>query len=130
MKQSPILTFSSSAFPIAPGEDTETNPGIYGKALAQWLSKQLGAQGLACGEAFAEDFGWCVGVKAGENGVHVVCTNGETSDTWQVFCFTERGFFARLRRRPDATDALEHVFDAVKDCLTASPEVRDVVEEE
>ena len=130
MKQSPILTFSSSAFPIAPGEDAETNPGIYGKSLAQWLSQQLGTRGLACGEAFAEDFGWCVGVKAGDRGVHVVCASGETSDTWQVFCFTERGFFEKLRGRPDATQELEQVFDAVRDCLSAAPEVKDVVEEE
>ena len=130
MQQSPILTFSSSAFAITPGEDAETNPGIYGKALAEWLSKQLGARGIAGGEAFAEDFGWCVGVKSGEKGVHVVCASGETPDTWQVFCFTERGFFEKLRGRPDAIEALEHVFDTVKDCLAAAPEVRDVVEEE
>jgi len=130
MKQSPILTFNSSAFPITPGEDAETNPGIYGKSLAEWLSKQLGARGLACGDAFAEDFGWCVGVSSGYKGVHVVCTNGETADTWQVFCFTERCFLEKLRGRPDAAEALEHVFDAVKDTLSAAPEVRDVVEEE
>jgi hypothetical protein len=130
MKQSPIITFNSSAFPIAPGEDAETNPGIYGKALAQWLSKQLGARGIQSGDAFAEDFGWCVGVKAGDNGVHVVCTNGETNDTWRVFCFTERGFLEKLRGRPDGAEALEQVFDAVKDCLSTAPEVRDVVEEE
>jgi len=130
MKQSPILTFTSSAFPIAPGEDSETNPGIYGKALAEWLAKKLGTRGLACGEAFAEDFGWCVGVTSGDKGVHIVCASGETNDTWQVFCFTERGFFEKLRGRPDATEALEHVFNAVKDCLSSAPEVNDVVEEE
>src|SRR5258705_3531232 len=130
MQQSPILTFSSSAFPVAPGEDAETNPGIYGKSLAQWLSKQLSARGIAGGEAFAEDFGWCVGVRSGDKGVHVVCTSGETADTWQVFCFTERGFFEKLRGRPDATEALEHVFDVVKDCLSAAPEVRDILVEE
>ena len=130
MKQSPVLTFTSSAFPIAPGEDSETNPGIYGKALAEWLAKKLGARGLACGEAFAEDFGWCVGVTSGDKGVHVVCASGETNDTWQVFCFTERSFFEKLRGKPDATEALEHVFDAVKDCLSSATEVKDVVEEE
>ena len=130
MKQSPILTFRSSAFPVAPGEDADTNPGIYGKALAQWLSTRLGARGLACGEAFAEDFGWCVGVKMGDKGVHLVCSSGETADTWQVFCFTERGFLDRLRRRPDAAETLEQVFDAVKDCLSAAPEVKELVEEE
>jgi hypothetical protein len=41
MKQTPLLEFESSAFPVIPGEDDETNPGIYGKALAQWLAEQL-----------------------------------------------------------------------------------------
>jgi len=130
MQQSPLLTFTSSAFPIAPGEDRQTNPGIYGQALARWLADQLRARGIAVGEAFAEDFGWCVGVSSGEDGVHVVCTNADTSDRWRVFCFVERGFFAKILGRPDATQALEQVFGAVKDCLTAAPEVSDVVEEE
>ena len=129
MQQSPLLTFTSSAFPVVPGEDEQTNPGIYGKALARWLSDQLRARGIAAGEVFAEDFGWCVGVSSGEQGVHVVCTNGETSDGWRVFCFVERGFFAKILGRPDATQALEQVFAAVKECLTTAPEVADVVEE-
>jgi hypothetical protein len=129
MQQSPLLTFTSSAFPIVPGEDEQTNPGIYGRALARWLSDQLNARGIATGEAFAEDFGWCVGASSDGQGVHVVCTNGETSDRWRVFCFVERGFVAKILGRPDATQALEQVFGAVKDCLTAAPEVADVVEE-
>jgi hypothetical protein len=32
MKQSPLLEFESSTFAIVPGEDQQTNPGIYGKA--------------------------------------------------------------------------------------------------
>lgn len=31
MKQSPILTFRSSAFPPEEGEDEATNPGIFGR---------------------------------------------------------------------------------------------------
>ena len=46
MKQSPLLEFESSAFTVIPGEDESTNPGIYGKALAEWLADQLRAAGL------------------------------------------------------------------------------------
>ena len=49
MTQSPLLEFESSAFLVAPGEDEETNPGIYGKALAQWLAEQLRAAGFSVG---------------------------------------------------------------------------------
>lgn len=34
--------FESDAFPPVPGEDDETNPGIYGRALAAWLADALG----------------------------------------------------------------------------------------
>jgi hypothetical protein len=64
MKQSPLLEFESSAFAVLPNEDNETNPGIYGKALAQWLANQLRAAGVPAGEVIAEDFGWCVPVES------------------------------------------------------------------
>ena len=67
MKQSPLLTFESSAFAVTPGEDEETNPGIFGKALAQWLAEQLRVAGFATGAVMAEDFGWCVPVESKES---------------------------------------------------------------
>jgi len=57
MKQSPWLEFESSAFVVVAGEDEQTNPGIYGKALAQWLAQQLRARGFAPGWVIPEDFG-------------------------------------------------------------------------
>lgn len=92
MKQTPLLEFESSAFAVIPGEDEETNPGIYGKALAQWLAEQLRAAGFSAGEAFAEDFGWCVPVKAKPHSLYVACAStGETPDQWRVFAFAEVG---------------------------------------
>jgi hypothetical protein len=55
MKKSPILAFESSAFLPVPGEDEATNPGIFGKALAQWLGTQLHLSGVAAGEIVPED---------------------------------------------------------------------------
>ncbi|MGB8331154.1 MAG: hypothetical protein WCE62_13610 [Polyangiales bacterium] len=60
MKQSPLLTFESSAFAAIAGEDLETNPAIFGKALALWLAEQLRTAGFRAGDVVAEDFGWCV----------------------------------------------------------------------
>ena len=51
MKQTPLLAFESSAFAVIPGEDHETNPGIYGKALAQWLAGEPRAAGSAMGRS-------------------------------------------------------------------------------
>jgi hypothetical protein len=55
MTQSPLLEFESSAFAVVPGEDEKTNPGIYGKALAQWLAEQLRAAGFSVEDVIAED---------------------------------------------------------------------------
>jgi hypothetical protein len=125
MKQSPLLTFESTAFAMRAGEDARTNPRIYGEALATWLATRLRARGLDAGDVFAEDFGWCVPVSVAPKGVHVVCANeDERTDRWQVYCFVERGFVDALLRRSDAADALDAVYSAVKGSLSEAPEVQ------
>src|SRR2546427_3929078 len=92
MKQTPLLEFESSAFAVIPGEDRETNPGIYGKALAQWLAERLRAAGFAPGPVIAEDFGWCVPVQSKPHSLYVACASrGEKSGQWRVFGFAEGG---------------------------------------
>ncbi|MGZ5272384.1 MAG: hypothetical protein ACXWC6_17365, partial [Ramlibacter sp.] len=75
MKQSPLLEFKSDAFTVAPGEDEATNPGVFGKSLAEWLSGELRAGGLAAGEVIAEDFGWCVPIESKPHALYVACAN-------------------------------------------------------
>src|SRR5262249_30561019 len=56
-----IVVFKSQHFRVEPGEDKETNPGIYGKALAQWILQKLKARGYEVDDDLvAEDFGWLV----------------------------------------------------------------------
>jgi hypothetical protein len=57
------VVFRSSYFPVEPGEDKETNPGIYGKALAAWVAEKLQARGVPVGDVIAEDFGRVVIVR-------------------------------------------------------------------
>ena len=38
MSANPQVTFQTDFFKPLPGEEEQTNPGCYGKALAQWLS--------------------------------------------------------------------------------------------
>ena len=117
MKQSPLLEFESSVFAPIPGEDEETNPGIYGKALAQWLAERLRAAGVAAGDVIAEDFGWCVPVAAGPHPLYVACASTETSDRWQVFVFAEGGVMARLLGRDTSAESVASLFAAVRRCL-------------
>src|ERR1700755_958993 len=97
MKQSPLLDFMSSAFPIEPGEDERTNPGIFGKALANWLAEQLRAQGTAAQTIIAEDFGWCIPIESEPHRLYVACASTEDEqDHWGAFVFAEGGLQRRM----------------------------------
>ena len=130
MKQSPLLEFESSAFPVVPGEDEETNPGIHGKALAQWLAEQLRASGVPAGEVVPEDFGWCIRVDSKPNSLYVACAStGERPDQWRVFAFAEGGVLARLLGKDQSAESLASLFAEVRQCLESAATVRGLREE-
>ena len=129
MPQSSLLSFKTSAFPALPGEDEQTNPGIYGKALAEWLGGRLRAGGFSTGDVFAEDFGWCVPIESLPHPVYVACASGDVADAWQVFCFVEPGLVTRLLGRDDGSASLKRVFDTLRASLSAATEIGDLREE-
>jgi hypothetical protein len=130
MKQSALLEFESSAFAVAPGEDEQTNPGVYGRALAQWLAEQLRARGLPAGDVIAEDFGWCVPIESKSHSLYVACasTGGKPSH-WRVFAFAEGRVMARLFGKDKSTESLSFLFAAVKQSLERAPLVRGLREQ-
>ena len=80
-----MLSFESSAFPVAKGEDEETNPGIFGRSLAEWISSQLTQRGIATAGVIAEDFAWCVSVPTPPYKLYVACASADEKETsWQV----------------------------------------------
>ena len=130
MKQTSLLEFESSAFAIIPGEDEETNPGIYGKALAQWLAEQLRVAGFSPGEVIAEDFGWCVPVQSEHHSLYVACASaGEKPQQWRVFAFAEGGVMARLSGKDGRAESLAVLYTAVRQCLQSAPSVHGLREE-
>jgi hypothetical protein len=130
MKQSPLLEFESSAFPIVPGEDEETNPGIYGKALAHWLAEQLRAAGVPAREVIPEDFGWCVRVESSPHALYVACAStGEQPGQWRVFAFVEGGVVARLLGKDRSAGSVESLFATIRHCLESAAAVRVLREE-
>lgn len=129
MKASPLLEFESSAFGVTPGEDAETNPGIYGKALAEWLAEQLQIQGQPAGEIIAEDFGWCVGLDFKPYRLYVACSSTEEGPGhWRVFAFAEGGLLHRLLGKDESAAPLDSVFSGIKDSLAANPAVHNLRE--
>jgi hypothetical protein len=130
MKQSPLLEFKSDAFAIAPGEHEATNPGVFGKALAQCLAGELRARGLAAGDVIAEDFGWCVPVESKPHALYVACASAdEQSDSWRVFTFAEGGLFRRVFGKDTRDEDVARVYGAVKAAVTARLDVCEVSEE-
>lgn len=131
MKQTPLIEFESSAFAVIPGEDKATNPGIYGKALAQWLSEQLRAAGFSPGPVIAEDFGWCVPIESEPHSLYVVCAStGDQPDQWRVFAFAEGGVMARLFGKDRSAESLAALFTALRTCLESAPIIHDLRQEE
>jgi hypothetical protein len=130
MKQSPLLEFKSDAFAIGPGEDEATNPGIFGKALAEWLASELSFRGHAAGEVIAEDFGWCVPVESKPHALYVACASSdEQPDSWRVFAFAEGGLLGRVFGRDTRDEDVARLYGLVKAAITARVDVRDLSEE-
>jgi hypothetical protein len=128
--QSALLQFESAAFTVEPGEDEQTNPGIYGKALAEWIGDRLRAQGLQVQEVFAEDFGWCVPVRVEPYRLIVACANqSDKRESWQVFVSVTSGLLRRLLGKDRRGEALAHVFGAMKHALESSQIIRGLSEE-
>lgn len=121
------LVFSSSAFQPVAGEDDDTNPGIFGRALAEWLAQTLPAAGLDAGEVMPEDFGWLVPVRTSPHKTYVACaSNEEAPSTWQLFVFAEGGLLARLLGKDFRDRDVRRVFQAVHDAVRSHPSVHDV----
>lgn len=121
------VVFSSSHFPIVPGEDEETNPGIYGKALADWVARQLRLRGVPVETIIAEDFGRCVMVKRRPFLLWVACASlDDTKDRWQMFISLEFGWLARFFGRADPAAELERLRTNFRALVTEVPGVRDI----
>lgn len=93
----------SDKFPILPGEEAElVNPGMYGKALAQYLQGRLASMGYDAPFICCEDWGWWVELKDApftfgvciycgperEGLLDLFCTPGATSRkvwSWRMF---------------------------------------------
>ena len=129
MKKSPILEFESSAFAPVPGEDEATNPGVFGKAFAQWLANRLRLAGVAAGEVIAEDFGWVIPVKSEPYSLHVACSSREAPNAWMVFAFAEGGLMSRLLGRDKSGAALESLYGSARRSLEAESSVHGLREQ-
>lgn len=137
--------FESTLFAINKGEDAETNPGCYGKSLADWLVLKLSELGYRT-EVIPEDWGWCIMCQNDEYLLWVGCgskydemiDDGEipnASDVvWYAFPEVEVPLFmikSTLRKwfgNLDVSIPLQKLNIELKELLDSEPEIRFVDE--
>lgn len=128
--------FKSDLFEIESGEDQEINPGIYGKSLAFWLSRQLKAYGYEV-EIIEEDWGRCLICSRSPHLLWVGCGNvynrklikngkvpaaGEV--TWQCFVVEEVSFLKRLFSTPKTSPEKNNLYEVLGAILRNEKRIR------
>lgn len=125
--------FTSSLFAVVPGEDAATNPGCYGKQVAEWVATQLKARGYEEAEVIPEDWGWCVMCGGKDFLVWVGCGNVESDSpdiVWHVFPVVEVPFFSlkshlkRLLGGLDTRSPLLKLDEELHAILAAEPAIQ------
>lgn len=125
------LTFTSDYFLPIPDEESETNPGIYGKALAKWFADQLCKQGVAIEGIYPEDFGWVIVVTRSPFLMWYGCGNtDESTSEWHIFPVVEASFFQRWMRKTSISTALESLSTHLKTISTIIPAATNITFED
>jgi hypothetical protein len=102
------VTFQTDFFKPVHGEEEETNPRRYGKALAQWSAQKLNERGVAVEGVIPEDFGWVVMVSRKPFVLWLGCGNTDGSTTeWNVFPVAELSTIQRLFKRTNPASEIE-----------------------
>lgn len=128
MSSGPQVTFTTDFFKPIAGEEEETNPGRYGKALAQWLAEQLKERGVSVEGVIPEDFGWVVMVSRKPFLLWLGCGNTDGSTTeWSVFPVAEMSALQRIFKRTDPAPEIEKLKAHLSALVPSIPGVTNVV---
>ena len=122
--------FRSNRFPTFPGEDEETNPGVFGKSLAEWFADGLRSRDIPVEEVLAEDFAWLVMVGGEPFRLFIACTStsdlGKPVEEWQAFVRAEPSIIQRMFKRINTSPATQRVCDALAEMLDADGDINDI----
>jgi hypothetical protein len=122
MTQSEQYWVSTPFFTAEPGEEAETNPGRYGRAMARWLAEKLRERGQSVEEVFGEDWGWCIMLSTRPYRLWVGCGNRfGTENEWGAFVEAEPSLLQRARRSTDIRQAVQRVALMVEEILGQVP---------
>lgn len=129
--------FKSKLFEIEPGEDEETNPGVYGKQLARWLKSNFESLGYKVEKPIPEDWGWCIMCSRHPYRLWLGCANVSNFDSakpnrtaskkddmlWYCFPMAEAPFLKRLFRMVDTFPGLKKLDSQLQGILRREPDV-------
>ena len=112
----------TSFFKVEPGEDQETNPGIYGRAFAHWLADRLRARGEPVEQVLTEDWGRCVVLARRPYLLWIGCGNrADRIDEWGAFVTAEPGLFQRLFRTVDTRPGVARLHRVLDEIMHEVP---------
>ncbi len=125
MFASETLFFTSSMFPMEPGEDSATNPGMFGKSLALWLGQQFVSPTFSVDDIVPEDFGWCVFIPGHPHTLFIACvsTNPDNRE-WGVFVAATGGWLSRLLGKSKHEESVATTYAAVRQAIESLPDAR------
>lgn len=122
------VEFRSTKFPSYPGEESEVNPDLWGKRLAEYLHRNLRERGIEAGEIYSEDWGWVVPLRHEPFPMWIGCGHyQEYDDGFLVFIepskpTVRKGWFKKI----DTTKDVARVAETIDAILTSNPDIRDV----
>ncbi|MCH9828667.1 MAG: hypothetical protein K0U79_13075 [Gammaproteobacteria bacterium] len=114
------VEFNTDRFlPYLP-EESQSNPGVYGFELAQWLSAELMKRKVVTSYPVAEDWGWFIEYLEGETEL-MVCCSSQAEDgegykgkpiQWGMFIRAPGGLFKR-RKGPETQRAVKLLSETI-----------------
>jgi hypothetical protein len=124
--QGPNHVIRTASFPIKAGEDQETNPGVFGRALAEYLTLQIRARGESVEGIIPEDFGYCIMLRRKPFRLWVACGNrGERTDEWIAFAVAEGGLIRRALGTIDPSREVERLSELLGEIMREAPGVEE-----
>jgi hypothetical protein len=120
------VEFRSEKFPAQPGEDI--NPGLWGKSLAEYLSRELQALGIEVGEIDPEDWGWRISLQRTPFPMWIGCGHyQEYPDGYLVFIEPSKPVIRQgLLKKIDTTAEVSRIADALDKILGSDPDIHQV----
>lgn len=122
--QGPNHVIRTTEFPIQPGEDAETNPGVFGRAFADYLAAQIRGRGVGVEGVVPEDFGYCIMLKRKPLKLWIACGNraGRT-DEWVAFAVVEFSLLGRFVGNIHPASEIDRISQMLGEIMRAAPGV-------